>query len=124
MIMLVMKKQGSKLPDKFKEIAINNGLSIATVYARLKRGWDLDKSVNTPPKSSPIHNLPRDDEGNLLPRDRPKTHRSYSFNIYEDLQEAFDKAVLESGKSKSDFVNDAIEFYLNYGKRQQQQPRQ
>lgn len=119
--MLVMKKQGSKLPDRYKEIAINNGLSIATVYARLQRGWDLDSSVNTPPKSSPITKLPRDDEGNLLPSDRPKTHRSFSFNIYKDLENDFNKAVLESGKSKSDFVSDAIEFYLKYGKRQQQQ---
>lgn len=105
-----MTKRAKKLPDHYKAIAIKNNLSIPTVYARIARGWDRERAVSVPPTQT--LNLPRDDDGNLLPSSRPKSDRSYSFNIYSDLENTFENAVSESGMTRSDFVSNAIEYYL------------
>jgi hypothetical protein len=44
-------RPGIVLPDKYKELAIANRISLKTVYHRIKRGWPVDKAVTTPPSN-------------------------------------------------------------------------
>jgi hypothetical protein len=109
-----MGKVAKKLPEEYKVIAQNNGISLQTVYGRLQRGWDLDKAVNKIPSANYafVKSLPRD-EGTIAIGERKKTSRSYSFNWYEDLEEVLESAVLKSGLTRSDFICTAVEYYLN-----------
>ena len=108
-----MGKTAIKLPDEYKERAIANGLSIQTVYARIKRGWDLEKAVTEPPKKTAPHVLQSARlEGMIQSGSRPKSHLSRAFNFYQDSEELLDRAIASSGMIKSDFYCHAIEQYL------------
>lgn len=104
------RKRGTILPDELKEKAIANGLSLNTVYSRIKRGWDKLEAVTIPPtQTTCTHNLDRD-QGWLV-SDRPRGS-SISFSIYKDIEDEFNTALSESGLTKSEFVATAIEQYL------------
>lgn len=110
-----MSRTAKILTKELKEIAIKNGVSIPTVYGRIRRGWDELEAVNTPPSSSYdfVKNLPRSEDGFLIANIRPKSENSYSFNLYEDDEERFLKAVDDSGLSRSDFIRQCVEYYLD-----------
>jgi hypothetical protein len=110
-----MGKVGYKLPEKYKQIAISNGLSLPTVYARIERGWDLERAVSEDPRKNrtPIsaEKKLRDEHGNLKSVGRPKG-KLISFTPYRDMEDKLQKAINESGQSRSVFLADAIEEYL------------
>jgi hypothetical protein len=106
-------KPGHVLPDEDKKIAIANGLALQTVYGRIKRGWDIDKAINTPPtKITHAVTAQRDEEGLLLSNNRPKSKKSMSFTLYEDMEDLFNQAYQQSNLSRSEFIATAMEQYL------------
>ena len=111
-----MGKVGYKLPKAYKEKAIENGISLQTVYCRLERGWDLERAVTEDPRKNrtPIAAAidSRDEEGNLKSVGRPKG-KLISFTPYRDMEDRLKKAIEESGESRSVFLADAIEQYLD-----------
>lgn len=107
-----MSAYGVILPEEYKQKAIANQLSLQTVYARIKRGWELEEAVNTPPKiKTAAHFNKRDKEGNILSGQRPKgKHRN--FTAYADMDKLLNDAIVDSGLSQSDFLAMAVEEYL------------
>ena len=106
-----INKKGKKLPPEYQEIAIANGLSLSTVYDRLNRGWDLDKAVNTPPTRKTYASSSERIDGSIKATDRPRG-RTITFSTYKDIEPLLNDAIKESGKSKSQFIADAVEQYL------------
>lgn len=107
-----MGKSAVLLPDEYKEVAIENNISLQTVYARIRRGWDLDRAVMEEPRQ--IENIKgRKNEGEFTEGKRPKS-KAMSFCFYEDRLEDLEEAIVNSGKTKSDFICDALEHYLKY----------
>ena len=107
-----MGKTAILLPDKYKEKALENGISIQTVYQRIKRGWDLDRAVTQKPKTPPHLSKGRD-EGMIKAGDRPKGSKTYGFVYYKDREEKLDQAIAESGLSISDFMSNIVDEYLD-----------
>lgn len=105
-----MGKKAILLPDEYREIAEKNGLSIQTVYSRIKRGWELEKAVTKKPERK--YASPKRKEGMIIARDRPKGDRPISFYFYKDLEDLLEKAITESGLSRSEFLSQALETYL------------
>jgi hypothetical protein len=103
-----MGKVAKLLPEKYKQKAIENNIPIQTVYYRLNKNWDIEKAVTQKPKQTIKRH--RDKEGQII-SERPKSHL-YSFTFYDDKQELLDKAIEESGKTKSQFIADILEEYL------------
>jgi hypothetical protein len=105
-------RPGIVLPDKYKELAIANRISLKTVYHRIKRGWEIEKAVTTPPsnrgessrKNGRVH-------GSIRAGDRPKGS-PITFTMYQDSQDLFNEAVNKSGLSRSGFVANVVEQYL------------
>jgi hypothetical protein len=111
-----MGKVAKKLPEEYRKKALENNLSLTTVYARISRGWDLEKAVTKTPSKIYTENNKRI-EGEIQKSDRPRSDL-FSIRIYQDNEKLFQEAVKESGKSKSQFVADAVDYYLkNYVKR-------
>jgi hypothetical protein len=106
-----INKKGKKLPPEYQEKAIANGLSLSTVYDRLNRGWDLDKAVNTPPTRKTYASSSERIDGSIKATDRPRG-RTITFSTYKDIEPLLNDAIKESGKSKSQFIADAVEQYL------------
>ncbi len=105
-------RPGHILPDEYKEKAIANGINIKTVYQRIKRGWEIDKAVTTPPSktgTSAIYN--KRVHGSITAGDRPKGS-PITFTMYKDLEDLFNDALKESKLTRSDFVANAVEQYL------------
>ncbi|WPF87340.1 hypothetical protein WEU38_11005 [Cyanobacterium aponinum AL20118] len=109
---MVKRKSSKILPDEYREKAIANDVPIPTVYARLQRGWDLEKAVSSPPKKNARIMEAKRDEGWLVPSERPRLKHSYSTNIPEDIEPLFNEALSESGLTRSEFIAHAIEEYL------------
>ena len=110
---LPMGKVAHKLPDEYKEKALANNLSIQTVYARIKRGWDLERAVTEKPKNIPPHLLTHERvEGMIQAGERPKSSYRRGFFFYKDSEELLDRAITSSGLTQSDFYCHAIEQYL------------
>jgi hypothetical protein len=103
-----MGKVGYKLPDKYKQIAIDNGISLQTVYSRINHGWELEKAVNKKP-SKKIRAI-RSKTGELI-----TSRKKYpiSIHFYEDKEEILDDAIAQSGKTRSEFIADVLEDYLD-----------
>jgi hypothetical protein len=110
-----MGKVGYKLPEEYKQKAIANGISLQTVYARIDRGWDIERAVTEDPRKNrtPIAAAidSRDSEGNLKSVGRAKG-KLISFTPYRDMEDKLQKAIKESGQSRSVFLANAIEEYL------------
>jgi hypothetical protein len=105
------RKHGVVLPDEYRELAIANGISIKTVYARIKRGWEVNKAVTVlPTKITSAHTNKRE-EGWIVSGNRAKGS-PITFTMYKDSEDLFNEAVNESGLSRSDFVANAVEQYL------------
>ena len=102
-----MGKVAKLLPEEYKLKAIANNIPIQTVYWRIENNWDLEKAVTKQPRKIKRN---RDKEGQII-SDRPKSH-IYTFNFYDDKKELLEKAIEESGKTKSEFIADAMEKYL------------
>jgi hypothetical protein len=93
------------LTEDDKAIAKQNGLSMSTVYARLRSGWDKETAINQKPGSNPFANLDRDPNGELVSRD-PKG-KTRSFQLPARLDADLDAAIASSGISTSDWIAQA-----------------
>jgi hypothetical protein len=109
----IMGKVGKKLPEEYKLKAIENGISIQTVYGRLQRGWDLEKAVTKKSTKIPLltRKNSRTETGEYKASKRPKG-RNIGVTIYKDLEPLLNQAIEESGKTKSEFIGDIVEEYL------------
>lgn len=103
------------LPEEYKERAIVNGISLQTVYARLKRDWSLERACNERPlpESTPasVRLGLREETGMLESTGRPRGN-VISFTPYTETERLLNEAIKESGKSRSVFIADAIEAYV------------
>ena len=108
-----MGKVAKKLPEEYKQRAIDNGISVQTVYGRLQRGWDLEKAVTHKSTKVPLltRKNSRTETGEFKSLNRPKS-KNIGVTIYKDLEPILNEAVKESGKTKSEFIGDVIEEYL------------
>ena len=112
-----MPAYGVILDEEHKQKAIANNLSLQTVYARLKRGWDVERAVTEKPKQTTVHDLPRSETGELLPHELPKG-KQRSIRLYKHMDDDIDEAIASSGMTQSDFVSMAVEqFYKKLWKK-------
>ena len=107
-----MGKVAKLLPEEYKQKAIDNGIPLQTVYKRLQRNWELERAVTEKSKTQYINQSHRSSEGELMPGDKPKGNKVYSFTPYIDSENLLDEAIAKSGKSKSVFLADMVEEYL------------
>jgi hypothetical protein len=107
-----IRKSSKIFPDQYKERAIANGISIQTVYARLQRGWDLEKAVTEKPGTNTYAHKAHREDGWITASERPRLKQCFSTSIYQDLEPTFNKALEESGLSRSEFIANAVEQYL------------
>ena len=103
-----MGKVAKLLPEEYKQKAIANNIPLQTVYYRIEKNWDLERAVTQPPRKI---SRKRREDGEIT-TDRAKSHQ-HSFNFYDDKQELFDRAWKESGKTKSEFISDIVEDWLD-----------
>ena len=108
---MVNRKVGKKLPPEYHDKAIENNIPLSTVYNRLNRGWDLEKAVTTLPTRKTYANTQNREEGVMVPSSRPRS-KSISFSPYKDYEDLLNDAIAKSGKSRSEFIADALEHYL------------
>ena len=92
--------------EEDKAIAKANGLSISTVYARLRSGWDKQKAITEQPAKNTFSNLPRDPNGELFSLDPKGKTRSYQLPIR--IEPEFESAIASSGISASDWIAQAV----------------
>lgn len=93
------------LSENDKAIAKENGLSISTVYARLRSGWDKETAITQKPGANPFANLDRDPNGELVSRDPKGKTRSFQIPARYDVD--LDAAIASSGISASDWFAQA-----------------
>ena len=105
-----MGKRGILLSEENKHRAKENGLSLQTVYGRLKRGWEVERAITEPPQSTNFHNLPRSPTGEVT-RGEHKKGRLRSIRFWDYMDEEIDKAIAASGMNQSDWVTMAVEEY-------------
>ena len=108
---MVNRKVGKKLPPEYHDKAIENKIPLSTVYNRLNRGWDLEKAVTTLPTRKTYASTENREEGVMIPSDRPRG-KSITFNPYQEYEHLLNNAIAESGKSRSEFIADVLEYYL------------
>ena len=111
-----MGKKAKKLPEDKKKIALANGISLRTVYARIDRGWPIDRAITEPVKAenTPISaQIGSRQEGGLLksPNKKPKG-KLISFTPYRDDEKELYQLIAESGKSRSVFISEIIHQWL------------
>jgi hypothetical protein len=105
------RKHGVILPDEYRELAIANKISIKTVYARIKRGWPVDKAVTSQPQKKTCAHINNRQDGWIMAGNRRKGS-PITFTMYEDSEDLFNEALKESKLTRSDFVANAVEQYL------------
>jgi hypothetical protein len=105
-----MPAVGIVLDEKHKQIALKNNISLQTVYARIKRGWNVDRAVSEVPQKTNVHVLPRSNRGPVLAGEHPKgKHRS--IRLYKYMDNEIDQIIEEMGLNQSDFIAMAVEQY-------------
>ncbi len=93
-------------------LAESNGIAPNTVYARLQRGWDLERAISEPPKKlRQLEKLSRNEEGSLVTA-KPKG-RIRSLRLDRDLDEKVDEAIASSGLTMADWFSDFVREHLN-----------
>jgi hypothetical protein len=92
------------ITDKDKETAENNQIPLSTVYARLKRGWEVDRAVTESPR--PTASRDRNANGEIL-TDVPKGKGRF-FQVPAEREEELDEAIAASGLSGAQWYADAI----------------
>ena len=111
-----MGKKAKKLPEDKKQIALANGISIQTVYARIKRGWSIDRAITEQVKSdnTPISAVigSRQEGGRLKPFAQKAKGKVISFTPYRDDEEELAQLITESGESRSVFLAEVIHQWL------------
>jgi hypothetical protein len=106
-----MGRKATILSDEKKAIALGNGLSLQTVYARLNRGWDVDKAISTKPMATPFTELERSPTGEIK-SDNPKGILR-TFSIHKQLDDKLDQLIEASGMNQSSFIGKIVEDYIN-----------
>lgn len=108
-----MPKVGKILTKEQTEVAEKNGLSLVTVYARIKRGWGVERAITEPSKSMPhLKEMHRNEGGELISDSGAPKGKIRSFRLPEELDEMADRAIAESGKTQSDWAADIVAQYL------------
>jgi hypothetical protein len=100
------------LTDEDKAVALENGIALSTVYARLRSGWDKQRAITEKPKAVPFAGMERDENGEVIAGDRPKG-KTRAFSIPREMDEALDRAIANSGKTQSEFVADLVVQHLS-----------
>ena len=103
-----MGKIGKILSPEDVAIAEKNGVPLSTVYARLRREWDIQRAITQPPKASP--QLKRDKEGEFSTEEEKGKPRGVRFPKSKD--DLIDKAIADSGMTQSDFIVFATMNYI------------
>ncbi|OKH10820.1 hypothetical protein NIES593_22685 [Hydrococcus rivularis NIES-593] len=112
----MVKKLNVKVTAEQMAIAHENGIHTNTVYARLKNGWELTKAITEPPKKLPqLAKLKRNEEGSLI-AEQPKG-RLRSLRLDQDLDDAVDKAIAESGLTMADWFSEIVRKNISSKKR-------
>ncbi len=92
-------------PEITKEqwaIADSHNIPRVTVYKRLQRGWDVERSITTPPKSEPRQER---SDGRFSGDEKGKPR---SIRLPKEWDEELDQAIAESGMSQSDWIAEVI----------------
>ena len=110
-----MGKSAKLLPPEYKQRAIDNDISLITVYKRLERGWDLERAVTE--KSKKIYDSKTNKRGEFESGDRPKSTKTHAFTNYEDNEELYQKALSYTGKNSSQFIADLVDSWLKKNKK-------
>lgn len=102
-------------PDKMA-IAEKNGILPNTLYARLNRGWDIEKAITTPPRKQPhLSKMKRNEEGEIVTDHEKGKARGVRFPKEKD--DLIDEAIANSGMTQSDFIAVATLEYINTKKK-------
>jgi hypothetical protein len=98
-----MSRVGSKVTAENKAIAEANGIPTATVYARLKLGWDVERAVSEKPVPAYIPSRGKDGEnvGGVLGKIR-------SIRFPKEYDEAIDQAIVDSGINQSAWLSERL----------------
>jgi hypothetical protein len=107
-----MGRKGIKLSKEEKAIAVANGIAIQTAYARLARGWDVKRAINTKPQSTVLTQLERSETGELKASKNPKGNLR-TFAINKHLDQTLDQLITESGMNQSNFIAKIVEDYIH-----------
>lgn len=107
-----MSKNPYVLPLEYKQLAIDNGLKIQTVYKRIQKGWDLYRACTQKARKPPSHLYTAPRVEGMIQSERPRS-KKVTFNYYDDDADRLDKAIDESGLSASEFTAKAMEEYLD-----------
>ena len=100
------------LTDNDLETIEKNGIPMSTVYARLKRGWDVDTAVTKP--SRPVVIRDRNPDGEIT-TDTPKGKGRF-FKLPATLDDDVDAAIEASGLSAAQWYVEAVELKLESSK--------
>lgn len=107
-----MSKNPYVLPLEYKQLAIDNGLKVQTVYKRIQKGWDLYRACTQKARKPPSHLYTARRVEGMIQSERPRS-KKITFNYYDDDASRLDKAIEESGLSASEFSAKAMEEYLD-----------
>jgi hypothetical protein len=90
-----MGKVGKVVPPDKIAIAEKNGILTNTLYARLNRGWDIEKAISTPPKKQPhLAKMKRNEEGEIV-TDREKG-KARGVRFPKEKDDLIDEAIANS----------------------------
>jgi hypothetical protein len=108
-----MGRVGKKVPPEKMAIAEANGISRSTLYARLNKGWEIEKAISESPLSRPqLDKLERNSDGELVTIGE-KRGKSRTIRFPESKDDLLDEAIANSGMNQVDFIVNATLEYIN-----------
>ena len=108
-----MGRVGKKILPEQIAIAEENGIPRSTIYARLSKGWDIEKAISEPPRKRPqLKKLQKNKDGELI-NTGEKKGKSRTIRFPESKDDLLDKAIAESGMNQVDFIVNATLEYIN-----------
>ncbi len=107
-----MGARGKVLPPDKKEIALKNGLSLQTVYRRIRDGWDLEEAITKPPLG--VTNLERGASGTFTSANPKGKARGVRLPI--ELDKEFEQILEEEGMSVGELLTVMVEDWIKIRK--------
>ena len=87
------------------------GIPISTVYYRLKKGWDKEEAISTPPNPKKSHDLKRSDSGEVLSRGLGKY--TFGFRLPVELEQILLERLEATGKSPQEYLEQLLTEHLS-----------